>query len=202
MLRQYLKPKLVFIAVITATTVASLFAGISYLNSYTYVNIKLDNVSNLSVYSLVRNKDGPPDISDYNDKEPEMVILKNGKYKLKKKYYFYEAKPINNDYQSQSGAINPSDDQNLTINLSLTKEKLAQTYTSQKTNILNALTSKYPAQMENYNVAYSKLYIDGKWFAGYLIPKDGSDKLQVVLHKNESGVWEVVTTPNITISQE
>lgn len=201
MFRQYLKPRIVFIIIATAILIGSLFAVVSYLNSYSYLNINLGNVSSLNMYSLVRNTDGPPDISDYSGKKPEKVILKNGKYKLKKKYYFYEAKPTSNDYQSQTGTINPNENQSLNVNLNLTKEKLAQLYSSQKTNILNALTSKYPTQMQNYNLERGSLYLGGSWFAGYLIPKDNSDRIQVILKQKENtSTWQVMATPNISIS--
>lgn len=186
----------VLIITVTVFLCLSIVLGISFLRSKETVEFKIENVSELKLYH--RSSGGNP--SEYIEEKPSQVIKESGKYSLKKGYYIYVAEPKSNDYSSRKGSFNTNEDKLVTVTLDYSTEKLLQIYNLEATSIESAINNKYPTQMKNYEIKYGKLYIDGTWFAGYLISRDGSDNLQVILHK-KNGAWEVAAIPNITISK-
>lgn len=170
-----------------------------YRNSFSKINVQLTNTSSVSLYKINDQSAELPDTTEYKDKTPDLTITNNGVYKISKGLYAYFTQPINTDFEAQSGIINTAEDKELLINPSLTNSKLDAIYATEKNNILSTLLSTYPNQMQNYTLEYGRVYVDGNWFGGYLVPKDGSDKLQVVLRKSNN-TWEIAAKPNITIS--
>ena len=175
-----------------------LFGLLIYYYFFTKINVyfELNNSSEISLY-YSENGGDPNNIPS---EKPYKVINKTGSYKIKKGYYIYTTKPINTDYSTLNGSFNTNDSQKLVINPSLSEQKLSQLYQTEQPNIINALNAKYPEQMKIYSLQYGKILLDGSWFSGYLVPQDGSDKLQVILHKDQNN-WILSAVPNITISK-
>lgn len=188
--------KYILLIIITAFLALLTVFGISYLTSKTKITIELQNVSELRLYES--KKGGDP--SELQKQEPSVNINKSGEYNITKGYYIYEAQPVSNEYETVKGSFNTKEDKNLKIQPNYSNEKLKSLYSSEISAIQLALNTNYPNQMKDYKIDYGKLYIDGSWFAGYLIPNNGTDNLQVIMHK-KGGVWEVKATPNITISK-
>jgi len=188
--------KYIFLIIITAVLALFAMFGISYLASTEKITVEINNVSELKLYKAKQG--GNP--LEFKPEKPSVTINKSGEYNIKKGYYIYNAQPVSNEYETVKGSFNTKDDKNLKIEPNYSNEKLNSLYSSEINSIQIALNTRYPNQMKDYKIEYGKLYIDGSWFAGYLIPNNGTDNLQVIMHK-KGGVWEVQATPNITISK-
>lgn len=192
--------RLIILATLILVAVIAIIVVILYFTSFVKINITLKNSNQVAIYKLKPVGDNALNKELYKDK-PVLTVKKDGSYKLKKGSYFYIASPSTQDYQEQTGVLDVnSDTKNFDINLTYTQAKLNQIYESQKPNIINALNAKYPTQMKNYSLQFGKLYEDGNWFGGYLVPDNNTDKLQVILKQKGANIWEVAATPNITIS--
>jgi hypothetical protein len=171
-----------------------------YLTSFVKINVTFKNSSQLAIYKLKPVGDNALNKDLYKDK-PVLTVKKDGSYKLKKGSYFYVASPSSQDYKEQTGVFEASStSKSLDINLTYTQAKLGQIYETQKPNIISALNAKYPDQMKIYSLQFGKLYLDGNWFGGYLVPSNNTDSLQVILKQKDSDTWDIAATPNITIS--
>jgi hypothetical protein len=197
---RFVTRKFVVILVIALAIAYLFFVLFNYINSFTNIKVTIQNTQSLVFYKSLPEKNDQPYTEIYKNVKPVKTIEKTGKYKIKKGTYRYFTKPTNQDYQAESKKIIiTKDTPEIAINLAYTNEKLGNLYQAELPNILLALNTKYPTQMQKYSVNYGKLYDYGNWFGGYLVPKDGSDLLQAVLHKKDN-TWQVAATPNITIS--
>lgn len=193
----FISRKYIILIITTALFALLILLGISYITARTKITVNLQNTSEIKLYEA-SSGGNPSDFKPTN--KPNLIINKSGEYNIKKGYYIYESQPISNEYESITGSLNTNEDKNLEVQPSYSKEKLKALYNTEINSIKLALDSKYPSQMKLYKLEYGSLYEDGKWFAGYLVPNDGTDNLQVIIHK-KNGLWEVVVTPNITISK-
>lgn len=172
---------------------------LQYVSSFTKIDVQISNTGSVTLYKVNTQSAEFPNIEDYENSKPVLIVTESGKYKIRNGMYAYFSQPTSNDFDTESGILNTNEEQNITINPSLTIEKLKSIYDIEKNSILGALNNQYPSQMKNYTLEYGAVYLNGDWFAGYLVPKDGSDALQVVLHKDNNN-WLMAAKPNITIS--
>lgn len=188
--------KYIVAVIISACFALLIMFGLRLVFSTDKVYFELNNVSELQLYKAPHG--GNPNELN-TTKKPDVLITKSGESSIKKGYYIYVAKPIQQDYATVTGSFYTKE-RKLNIELQYSNEKLQKLYSEELAGITESLNTKYPNQMKDYKIEYGKLYIDGTWFAGYLISRDGSDNLQVIAHKS-SDSWKVVATPNITISK-
>ena len=200
-MQQYITRKMIVLIIVGLIVIGAVVSVVIYINSFSSVNVSMNNCSSLVLYkSLVESDETKPD-SLYKNSKPVKTITKNGQYKLRKGTYRYFAQPVSQDFQQETKQIIIDEKkQNLSVNLTYTQNKLNELYKTELPKIVDALNKKYPTQMKSYNVNYGKLYETGNWFGGYLVPTDGSDQLQVILKQKDGKTWEVAATPYITIS--
>ena len=111
----------------------------------------------------------------------------------------------NNEYQEYSQQFTVVDQPiNLEITPSYSPAKLQSTLASERTAILQAITTAYPQIESLYTIETGWLYEKGDWYATKLVHKGGgnqSDTLRLVAQKQD-GSWKVITNPpDITVSQ-
>lgn len=200
-MEKYISRKIIITTIIVLLVVGLLVSIIIYINSFSSVNISMNNCNSLVLYKSLPESDETNPDNLYENHKPTKTITKNGQYKLRKGTYRYYAQPINQDFQKETKQIIINEKtQNLSINLTYTQKKLSELYKIELPKIINTLNAKYPTQMKNYSLQFGKLYEDGNWFGGYLVPDNNTDKLQVILKQKGANIWEVAATPNITIS--
>lgn len=178
--------------------ISIVFLGLFIINknSKYFINITIPNDSRL-VLDIIDEHE--------NSEKPLYEFTKSGEYKIDKMNYSYALIPNNNDYKTQYGEVNITN-KYTELELSLNEyslKKLRDIYQTEKNNINETITAKYPEQMKQYSLMYGKLYLNGEWFGGKLVKEgfDYNDKFMVVMHK-ENGEWKVVVTPDISLSKD
>ncbi|MBP7820897.1 hypothetical protein KA043_02210 [Candidatus Saccharibacteria bacterium] len=187
--------KILFITVLLIAILTTVIFTVKYKNSFQVINLDLPAKSKIEFYEA--NKE--------STKESKVLyeFSESGKYKIKKGLYVYKAIPNDTKQNPVSSQIYVDPEPvNLQIKFYLKDDVLRNMLNGALPAIGNALVAKYPTQMQQFQLKYGKMYIDGTWFAGKLIPNDTGryDNLQVVLHEN-NGAWEVVYHPAIIISK-
>lgn len=130
----------------------------------------------------------------------------SGQYKVDRNNYSYVLSFDNPDYKEQTGSISITD-QKVDISLSrggYSSDKLKELLATELPNITSAIKNKYPEQLKSYQIESAKLYQTGEWFGAKLVQKNSiefSDKYLIIL-KKENGIWQVVVTPNLTLSKD
>lgn len=132
------------------------------------------------------------------------TITSSGNYDFSKGFTYSYIAENTNTFEPVKGSFVAQNGTTVNITFDYSKEYLINKLKEESAAINSAITQKYPEQMGYYTLNYGKLYKDGKWFAGKLVPninKDRLDVFQVVMHKENDG-WKVITTPDISLSKD
>jgi len=188
----------VIIAIITIVFIIGIIV-FKNSNKVVPVNFILPEDTTLTIYRPTSSQQG-----EAPKKELLMTIDKSGYYTFNKGFIYLYTATGKDIYEPIDGNFVAQKDSTVDIKFNYSTKYLSDKLKEEGTLINNAIISKYPDQMQYYSLKYGKLYKDGSWFAGKLIPSINPDKLdvlQVVLHK-ENEEWKVVTVPDISLSKD
>ncbi len=132
------------------------------------------------------------------------TINKSGYYEFKKGITYTYLAQNQEIYQQTESLFVAQEGSVVDIKFNYSAEYLKNKLNDDIAAINNSIVNKYPEQMKEFTLKYGKLYKDGSWFAGKLVPtvnQDKRDVFQIVLHK-ENDEWKIITTPGVSLSKD
>lgn len=179
---------------------------INYLNSTIDVSIKYKNVTDVKINDITElTHEHGQSGEDHSENRPVLVEKSGQKNKLYLDHTYVISYQPEDGYNQEDIRFSPKDRVSINIDPYYSQDKLNTILEGEFEGIKATLNQKY-SQLYLYEVQKGKLYHKGEWYGTTLQyigdDYDNSDTLRVVLKKNSSGGWDVVTNPpSITLDK-
>ena len=189
------KRSLFFATLVFCVVIAGVFllSKLTQKDQFTLTIKSMGNATSIDLHAPLYENEG---VSYDKNKPPLLKISAVGTYSLAKGQYVYAATGIEG-YKEEVGEITMTSNQELSVSLEISEQKLAERLPSESPAVEAAIRARYPTQMNVYRLENGKLHNNGEWFSGKLIPTTEQDirsELRIVLQKN-NGQWSIVSEP-------
>jgi hypothetical protein len=187
--------KLLIPAVILVITSAVIWGLYEFLQ-YKDVTFNLsDNISKVEIYIKDENAEEKPVIGTVTKDKPT-IKLRVGSYEYTPSGDKISKKPVN---------FSVKNTESITVDPSYSESYLDSIAKNELSALSQALTAKYPSQMQRFQANNTKLFGKGEW-AGVLLTPVNMDPSSPggyyrVLAQKKSGSWEIVSTPEIVLTK-
>lgn len=173
--------------------------------SYQNVNLVVDNPSGKSFKATIHRIDSENHEGDYTsgleNTKPITEVSESIVVNLRPGNYLVVSKG-NVDFEDMTTEFSVQDKPiDVVLKPSFTSAVLENELVRQRDKIVSALRTTSPNATNFYSIDIEKLYQQGGWFGGTLVPKNSSDQqlavdvLRFVAQKQSNGSWRIVTNP-------
>lgn len=194
--------KFIIISVIIVAIIAAAVAGLLYFNSFHKVSVTLsDDVTSATLYKIQ-----PQDSENHQVTGTELqkinaaaeLSLQNGDY------YFVP----DGDKISKTAIYFTVNDEPVSVQLhpGYSNEYLAELLKQEEPAIKRTVQTRFPSDMQNYQLQNGALYEKGDWYGALLVStisdpnrRSQQDYYRIILHKSE-GVWHVTNIPQLVLT--